>query len=166
MGLCFFNCICYVGLCDTNSVVYFRNQILYHAASEITLPDDATVPEKIRFYRLKKNIDGDTLAGYLDVNRAMITYYEKGHCNPTVATLKRIAVALNIEPDLLFDDYYRFLDYPYTERLKQIRTENNLTSSEFGAILGVSSVTINAWQRGQHVMNRKAWEKLKALGLL
>jgi len=109
---------------------------------------------------------GDTLADILGVSRSLITLYEKGHNSPTVDDLQRIAAALNIEAGLLYDDYFRFLASPYTDRIKQIREEHNLSSKELGAMLGVTSVTINCWQRGQHVVSRKTWEELKSLDLL
>jgi transcriptional regulator with XRE-family HTH domain len=140
---------------------------LYHLACELkVLADDAPVSERIRYYRIKRGMDGDVLAGLIGVSRATVTHYEKGNNHPTVEGLKRIAEALGIEINLLFDEYYDFLAYPYTERLRQVREDNNLTPGELAALLDVSSVTINAWQRGQYVMNRKAWEKLKVLGFL
>lgn len=37
----------------------------------------------------------------------------------------------------------------FQERLKEIRTENKMTTIELGAILGVSHTTIGRWEKGE-----------------
>lgn len=130
------------------------------------LDKNADVSEKIRFYRKKRDIKGDALAKLIGLSRYAIIYYENNQSSPSLEDLKKIANALNIEEDKLFDDYYRFLNYPYTELINKIRNKNNLLQRELGKILGVSQRTIGRWEQGENTLSREMWEKLKNLNFL
>ena len=93
-------------------------------------------------------------------------YYENNQTEPTLYDLKKIADALGVEVDMLYDDYYRFLDYPYTVRIKQIRAEHNLLQRELGAVLGVTRRAVERWEHGRNVTPRGTWGRLKELSLL
>jgi DNA-binding XRE family transcriptional regulator len=80
--------------------------------------------------------------------------------------LKKIADVLEIEAYNLYDDYYRFLDYPYSVRIKQIRSENKLRQHQLGAMLGVTRRAVERWEHGKHTVTREMWEQLKVLNLL
>ena len=92
--------------------------------------------------------------------------YENNQVEPTLNDLKLIANALDIEADKLYDDYYRFLDYPYTTRIKQLRTDKKLLQRELGAMLGVTRRAVERWEHGRNVIGRDSWEQLIALNLL
>jgi len=125
-----------------------------------------TVGEKIRFYRTKRNIHGYTLAEAVGLSRFAIMYYENNQSEPLLEDLKKIAVALEIESDKLFDDYYRFLDYPYSEKIKEIRKERNLLQRELGETLGVGRRAVERWEHGKNVIARETWELLRELNYL
>ncbi len=131
-----------------------------------TLPENATVAERIRFYRTKRHVNGDTLAELIGMSRYAIMDYESGSAEPLLEDLKKIADALGIEADKLFDDYYRFLDYPYSERIKQIRSERGLTQKELGTMLCVGRRAVERWEHGKHKVSRETWEKLIEAKLL
>ncbi len=129
-----------------------------------TLPENATVAERIRFYRTKRHVNGDTLAERIGMSRHAIMDYEGGKVEPLLEDLKKMADVLGIEADKLFDDYYRFLDAPYSERIKQMRAEHGLTQKELGAMLGVGRRAVERWEHGKHRVARETWERLKELG--
>lgn len=131
-----------------------------------TLDENATVAERIRFYRMKRNMNGDMLAELVGLSRYAIMYYENNQTEPLLSDLYKIADVLNIEADKLFDDYYRFLDYPYNEKIKEIRSERNLLQRELGTMLGVGRRTIERWEYGKNKITRDVWGKLKKLGLV
>ena len=161
------NRLCYIDLCDTSSVTYFRGKLLYHLICEMkVLSENATVSEKIRFYRTKRHMNGDTLAALIGVHRHTIIHFESNNAEPTLSNLKNIAATLDIEADKLFDDYYRFLDYPYSEKIKEIRSAHNLFQREFGAVVGVGRRAVEHWEHGKNKVTREMWEKLKELKLL
>jgi transcriptional regulator with XRE-family HTH domain len=130
------------------------------------LNDNAPVFEKIRFYRTKRNMKCDTLASLIGMSRFAVMRYESGETEPLLQDLKNIASALEIEADKLFDDYYRFLDYPYSKKIKSIRKENNLLQRELGNILGISRRAVELWEHGATKVTREMWKNLKLLKLL
>lgn len=159
--------IFYVALCDTGAVAVLGDKLLYHLSCELrTLDENATVGEKIRFYRMKRNIHGYTLAEQVGLSRYAIMYYENGQTEPLLEDLQKMADALCIARDKLYDDYYRFLDYPYTVRIKQLRQENGFLQRELGALLGVTRRAVERWEAGKNITTRETWEKLRKLDLL
>ena len=100
------------------------------------------------------------------ISRRHIMDYENNTSEPLLEDLKKIATVLNFDVDMLFDDYYRFLNYPCGEKIKQIREERGLYQRELAAMLGSDRRTIERWEHGRGVIKRKTWEKFKELGLL
>ena len=159
--------ICYLSLCDAPPILYFRDKLLYHLTCEMRiLSKNATVAEKIRFYRTKRDMHGHMLAKLVGLSRYAIIYYENNQTEPLLEDLKKIATALGIEADMLYDDYYRFLDYPYSEKIKEIRKEHGLYQRQLAEILGADRRTIERWERSRTHVSRKTWNRLKDLGLL
>jgi len=86
--------------------------------------------------------------------------YETGTFHPSLELLKKLALEFGIEPDKLYDDYYRFLDFPYSEKIKQIRNSLSLGQREFAKLLGTGQSVIGSWERKESVPLRKSWERL------
>jgi len=156
-----------VELCDAPPVVFLRGRILYHLVCEMgKLGENATVAERIRFYRMKRDMTGDMLGRLVGLSRHAIMYYENQQRDPLLEDLKKMAVVLEIEVDKLYDDYYRFHDYPYSAKIKEIRAEHNLLQRELGAMLGATRRAVERWESGQNKVTRDVWEKLKDLALI
>ena len=100
------------------------------------------------------------------MRRHAIIHYENNTTEPHLNDLKKMAAVLEIEPDKLFDDYYRFLDYPYSKKVKEIRSRHNFLQRELGDILGVNRRTIECWEYEKNQVSRETWAKLKTLKLL
>ncbi|MCL1863773.1 MAG: helix-turn-helix domain-containing protein [Defluviitaleaceae bacterium] len=124
------------------------------------------VGERIRFYRNKKDIYGHDLADLVGLSRHAIMDYENGRTEPVLEDLRKIAIALNVDVDKLYDDYYKFLDYPCCQKIKELRKERGLYQRELAAMLGSDRRTIERWENGRGVIKRKTWEKFRELGLL
>ncbi len=60
--------------------------------------------ERIRFYRKSKKMSGQELARRVGVSRSLISQVEKDSANPSIETLRRIAIALEIPIVLLFEE--------------------------------------------------------------
>lgn len=148
-------------------MTFVDEKMLYHLVCELwQIEEDASVPEKIRFYRTKGGMSCNTLAELTGVSRFAIMRYESGETEPTLADLKKIAAVLGIEADKLYDNYYRFLDYPYTTKMKEVRKERKLLQRELGEMLGVAAGTVKRWESGRHTVTRQMWEYLYASNLL
>jgi len=92
--------------------------------------------------------------------------YESGETEPSLSDLKQMASVFEVEPDELFDDYYRFLAYPCTQKIKAARRERRLTQAAYGEIVGVVAGTVKRWESGRNTITREVWEVLKAQELL
>jgi len=159
--------ICYICLCDTSFVAYFKGKLLYHVVCDMGIIDEmATVAERIRFYRTKRGVTSNTLAELTGVSRYAVMRYESGETEPALDDLKKMAAVLGIEADKLYDDYYRFLDYPYSTKIKEIRKAKRLLQRELGERLCVTPCTVKRWEYGKHTVTRDMWKKIKALSLL
>jgi len=60
------------------------------------------VSKKIASFRKRKGLSQEKLALNADLNRAYIGYIERGERKPTVSTLAKIAKALGVKLDQLF----------------------------------------------------------------
>ena len=72
------------------------------------LPVDATLGEKIRFYRQQAGLTQKELAGLCEVSESAIRNYELGNRVPDFLTLKTIAEQLRVS-------YYAIADVNLTE---------------------------------------------------
>lgn len=89
--------------------------------------------------------------------------YENNKTDPGLELLQRIADALKVPVTKLYDDYYTFLSYPYSKKLKELRAEHGLTQGELGKMLGIVAKSVARWEQGRAVVTRKQWEKLHQL---
>jgi len=106
------------------------------------------------------------LAEFIGVSRYAIMRYERGETEPALEDLRKMADVFEIEADKLYDDYYRFLDYPYFRKIREIRRGKGVTQGEFGKLLDVTAGSVKRWESGEHRVTRDMWEKLKAEKLL
>lgn len=135
---------------------------LIHAVFPLrVLDENATVGERIRFYRQKRDMSCNTLAAKCGLSRHEIMRYEGGTAEPGLDTLKQIADVLGVNPDNLFDDYYRFLDYPYSSKMKELRKKMQLTQREFGDLFCVNRKTVERWENGDIIITRIRFMELK-----
>ena len=140
--------------------------MLIHLACEMsTLDESAAVGARIRFYRSKRRMTSYTLAGLCGISRHAVMDYENGVTEPTLEDLRNIASTLGVDADKLYDDYYRFLAYPYSELVKKIRLENHLLQRELGEMLGVTRRAVERWEHGRNRVTREVWERFRKLGL-
>lgn len=130
----------------TDTFVYLDGKILLHAVlSKKILPRNATVAQLIRHYRETQHIFIHQLAQMTCISRYALMDYEA---------------------DKLFDDYYRFMAYPFSAKVRQTRKTLKLTQSEFGALLNVGRRAVERWEKGKTQVTRKVWERMKGKGLV
>ena len=106
------------------------------------------------------------LAEKAGLSRYTIFDYENGVSEPSLEVLSKIAEALDIEADKLYDDYYNFLNYPYCVKVRKIRTEHSLFQRELAELLGMGRRAVERWESGKTTVTREMWKKFKSLGLL
>lgn len=108
----------------------------------------------------------DMLAEQIGASRYSIMRYESGETEPPLRDLTKMAALFGIEVDMLYDDYYDFLAYPYSQKIKECRQQRKLTQRELGAMVGVAAGTVKRWESGRHNVTREMWKELKRLKLM
>ena len=85
-----------------------------------------TIAERIRLYRLQKNLSQAELAEISDVNNKSLSRYELGTSIPPADALKAIADALGVSADaLLSDDVIAIKDKELLKRFQAIQDMGN-----------------------------------------
>lgn len=111
--------------------------------------------EQLRYYRNFRGLLGKELAALIGVNHATIVNYENLKSPFDYNNAIKIAEVLQIEKELLFDDFNKFIDYPYHQKLKEVRTELHMTQVEFAAFSGINRSTLSAWEKGTWIPTRE-----------
>ncbi|MBR1442677.1 MAG: helix-turn-helix domain-containing protein, partial [Firmicutes bacterium] len=127
------------------------------------LLEEATVGEKIAFYRFKANLTQRELAEMIGIDDSTLMKYENDKLCPNLEIINRISRKLNILPDFIYDDYLSFISYPYYIKIKEIRNHLMLTHKDLAAILNISYKTIARWENRRAEPSKLNFEKLKKL---
>ena len=69
--------------------------------SELVLDPDATIGERVRYYRLLRGYTQEWLANECGTSTSRIREIEKDQCSPRTSTLRRIADVLEIDLEVL-----------------------------------------------------------------
>jgi transcriptional regulator with XRE-family HTH domain len=156
-----------LGLCDAPSVVVLGDKLLYHLVCEmVSLAGNATVGDRIRYYRRKAGLYTHDLAELAGISRYAVMDYESGVSEPPLELLNKFAAVCSVEADKLYDGYYAFLAYPYPAKIKEVRKANSLFQHDLGVLMGVGKSAVAEWEQGRTVTKRKTWERMVELGLL
>jgi transcriptional regulator with XRE-family HTH domain len=132
----------------------------------VTLPKNATVAERIKYYRRKAELYTHKLAQQAEISRHAVMDYENGTSEPPLELLNKIANVCKVSVDKLYDGYYAFLAHPYSNKLKEIRKANKLLQRDIAAMLGVGTSAVADWEQGRTIIKRKTWKRLQELELL
>lgn len=86
--------------------------------------------------------------------------YEK-QFNPIYYDMaEKLAGVLNIDADLLLDDYTRFTRPGFGKMIKEIRVILGVSQAKFSELMGVTRSTVSIWEIELHRPSRKCYEKL------
>ena len=127
------------------------------------LTEEATVGEKIAFYRFRSNLTQEQLANILKIDTDSIIRYEKDKIPLPFYLANKIAKLFNILPEFFYDDYNSFIAYPVSKKIKEYRDEHCLSQKEMATILKVSKRTLVRWENEQAAPTRKNFQKIKSL---
>lgn len=128
---------------------------------EPVVPD--TPGHAIKYYRMQKGIGLRTLVSKMNgaPNKHVLQDYERGRSEPTYQAILKIAEALELDPALFFDDYLVFIDFPYPEKIKQMRQTLHLTQTDLAKEIGAHNETVMNWELKRTVPSLESYEKLK-----
>ena len=106
--------------------------IPFEEKSTSNLPGD-----NLRYYRQRKSLTTRQLAEQIDVVPATILMYERNKHPIPFDVANSLADALDVNADLLYDDFAVFLVTPYSESTKGYSYEHRNVSESFcGAYRG------------------------------
>lgn len=130
------------------------------------MSESAPIGDKIRFYRRKKKMLIRELAKAVGISRYAMMDYERSITEPSLDIILKISKILDVDKEKLFDNYFKFLDYPYSEKIKEIRKEKQLTQLELALLLNVSDRhTVARWESGKCNVTRNVYTKIEGLSL-
>lgn len=122
--------------------------------------DIVSIGEKIKEIRKSLNINQNELAIKSGLSKNAIWNYENGKRIPTLDTLKKIAVALDVPMFALIDNYTVNRDMNIGERIKELRKSKDLTQKQLGDKIGVTAATITKYENNQLSINTDTLSKI------
>ena len=114
----------------------------------------------LKYYRLRKDLSARQLADVIGIVPATVLMYEREQFPIPYQTAITIANYLEIDKHLLFDDFARFLDVPYSDVLRNVRDSYNLNQADFAAKAEISFSIYSKWEAGSRQPSRKMYQKL------
>lgn len=116
----------------------------------------------LKYYRQRKGLTTRQLAEGVGIVPATVLMYERGHFPIPYQTAIAIAMAevLEIDRNLLFDEFAQFMDYPYSDRLREVRKAHRLNQATFAEKAGISLSIYSKWEGGSRQPSRKMYRQL------
>ena len=124
------------------------------------VPAKQTPAVMLRYYRQRKGLTTRQLAENVGIVPATVLMYERGRFPIPYQTAVAMAKVLEIDGNLLFDDFAQFLDYPYSDRLREVRKAHRLNQATFAEKAGISLSIYSKWEGGSRQPSRKMYEQL------
>lgn len=122
-----------------------------------------TAGSTLRYYRIHKGYTTRELANLVGVVPATITLYENDKNPIKYKTAVLLADILEIDRQLLLDDYTTFVDYPCNELLQEVRSKLSLNQSQMAQRIGIAPNAYSAWERATRTPRRKEYKKILPL---
>ena len=86
--------------------------------------------------------------------------YERGQFPIPYQIAIAIAKILQIDKNMLFDDFDRFINAPYNDELHKVRKTYGLTQAVFAEKAGINCSIYSKWESGSQQPSRKMYQQL------
>ena len=123
-------------------------------------PTEQTPAAMLKYYRQRKGLTTRQLAESIGVVPATVLMYERERFPIPYQTAVAMAEVLEIDRNLLFDEFAQFMDYPYSDRLREVRKAHRLNQAAFAEKTGISLSIYSKWEGGSRQPSRKMYEQL------
>lgn len=123
-------------------------------------PKDKVPGDYLRYYRLRKSLTTRQVAEVIGVVPTTIIQYERNLHPIPHDTAVLLAEILEIDTSLLFDEFATFIAAPYTDELKRIRSEMNLSQREFAEMNGIAPSYYYKIEEGARRPSRKLYHQI------
>ena len=124
------------------------------------VPTEKTPAAMLKYYRHRMGLTTQQLAESVGVVPATVLMYERGQFPIPYQTAVAMAEVLEIDRNLIFDEFAQFMDYPYNDRLREVRKAHKLNQATFAEKAGISLSTYSKWEVGSRQPSRKMYRQL------
>ena len=125
-----------------------------------SIPNEPTPAAILRYYRQRKGLTTRQLAESVGIVPATLLMYERKKFPITYPTAVAFADILEIDRNLLFDDFARFMDYPYSDKLREVRKVYELNQTDFAEKANICYSIYAKWETAVRQLSRKMYEQL------
>ena len=148
----------------TPGYIHLKGKLLIHLCFDYrSLDNSATPGEIIRYHRVLKGLSTRELAEKVGVVPATLILYENDKHPVKHKTAVAIATILEIDHTTLLDEYGLFVDYPFHERLQEVRKSLSLAQSEIAEKIGVSQTCYSSWERAARTPRKSEYKRIVPL---
>lgn len=125
-----------------------------------SIPIKPTPAAVFRYYRQLKGLTTRQLAESVGVVPVTLLMYEHEKFPIPYRTAVVFADILKIDKNLLFDEFARFVDYPYSNRLRKVRRVYELNQTDFAEKANIYYSIYAKWETAARQSSRKMYEKI------
>lgn len=111
---------------------------------------DAPPHKQLEYHRNAKGISKAQLGKLIGVPTGEIVNYEKQFQEIYYEKAIKLADVLDMDVNLLLDDYTTFVTKGYGQRIKEIRGALGYSQNKFAELIGVSRCTVSLWEVEYH----------------
>ena len=145
----------------TSLCEFYQGKLLLHLTIPFEVKPKSNLPsDNLRYYRQRKQMTTRQLAEKLDIVPATVVMYENRKHPISYDTAVKLAYILEIDADLLYDDFSRFLATPYTEALKGVRMALGLPQKAFAERVGITPSYYYKLEEGNRRPSRKVYQQI------
>ena len=146
--------------------MYKNERLLIQINTAISRIEKLSEPgQRLRYERVIRNFTANQLGTMAGHREGYIINLEKGFNPIYYEDAIVLGNILEIEPEVLLDEYTLFCKLGYGDRIRRIRNAFGLSQTAFANILGTCRSTISVWEieyNNQHP-SRKIYDKLMEL---
>lgn len=145
----------------TSLCQFYQGRLLLHITIPFEEKPTSNLPgDNLRYYRQRKSLTTRQLAEQIAVVPATILMYEQNKHPIPFDVANDLADALDVNADLLYDDFAVFLAAPYSEALKNIRVSVGMSQRAFAEHIGVIPSYYYKLESGHRRPSRKVYQRM------
>lgn len=127
-----------------------------------SIPNEPTPAIMLRYYRQRKGLTTRQLSESVSIVPTTLLMYERGQFPIPYPTAVAFADILEVDRNLLFDDFARFMDFPYSDRLHKVRKIYEMNQTDFAEKANICYSIYAKWETAVRQPSRKMYEQLVA----
>ena len=140
---------------------FYQGRLLLHVTIPFEEKPTSNLPgDNLRYYRQRKSLTTRQIAEQIDVVSATILMYEQNKHPIPLDVANGLADVLDVNANLLYDDFTVFLSTPYSKALKDIRMSVGMSQRAFAEHIGVIPSYYYKLESGHRRPSRKVYQRM------